>query len=305
MSTAPAVGISPATPPPHPLLRASASQLVTLLREREVSAVELLSAVLCRADEISGTVNPFAVRLDDAAMEAAEESDRRIARGAARPLEGLPVSAKDSQWLAGVPTTTGSGARSGFVPRATVGSLQRVIDAGAVIFAKTTTSEFCYPGTSTAPAFGVTANPHDLRMTAGGSSGGAAAHVAAWAGPVGLGGDGGGSIRIPAAFCGLVGHKPTFRRELFANPFNIVFTFLFPLAGAIMLTIVFVISLIDSFDPANGSGASIGGVGLVFVLALGLLVLGAVLMVIQRLREPEFFRGATLRRDTPALIVPE
>ena len=125
------------------------------------------------------------------------------------PLEGLPLTAKDSQWLAGVPTTSGSTAPP-VVPTHTVGALQRVLDAGAVLFGKTTTSEFCDSAISTAPAFGVTANPHDLGRTAGGSSGGAGAQVAAFAGPVALGGDGGGSIRIPAAFCGVVGFKPTF-----------------------------------------------------------------------------------------------
>ena len=201
---------SPAAPPSDPLLRLSAVELVRLLRTRQVGAVELLRAVLQRADEITEPVNPFAVRLDERALAAAAESDRRIAAGAARSLEGLPVTAKDSQWMAGVPTTSGSHARDGWQPPGTVGAVRRVLDAGAVVFAKTTTSEFCYFGTSTAPGFGVTANPHDLTRTAGGSSGGAAAQVAAWAGPVGLGGDGGGSIRIPAALCGLVGHKPTF-----------------------------------------------------------------------------------------------
>lgn len=96
-----------------------------------------------------------------------------------------------------------------------------------------------------------------------------------------------------------------FRKELFASAFNVVFKFAFPLLGALMLSAVFVISLRDSYDPANGSGAEIGGVGLVFVLAVGLLLLGVVLMGVQRARHPEFFRGETLRRDTPALIVPE
>lgn len=199
-----------ADPPEQPWLRSPATALLAALRERQVSASELLDTVLGRADEISGPVNPFAVRLDDDARRAADESDRRIAGGTARPLEGLPISVKDSQWMAGVPTTSGSRARADFVPERTVGAVQRLLDAGAVIFAKTTTSEFCYTGVSTAPTFGVTANPHDLRRTAGGSSGGAAAAVAAWAGPASLGGDGGGSIRIPGAFCGLVGFKPTF-----------------------------------------------------------------------------------------------
>jgi Asp-tRNA(Asn)/Glu-tRNA(Gln) amidotransferase A subunit family amidase len=200
----------PADPPSDPLLRLSAVELVRLLRTRQLGAVELLRAVLRRADEITEPVNPFAVRLDERALAAAAESDRRLAGGRARPLEGLPVTAKDSQWMAGVPTTSGSRARAGWLPPGTVGAVSRLLDAGAVVYAKTTTSEFCYFGTSSAPGFGSTANPHDLTRTAGGSSGGAAAQVAAWAGPVGLGGDGGGSIRIPAAFCGLVGHKPTF-----------------------------------------------------------------------------------------------
>ena len=199
-----------ADPPEDPWLRASATELAVGLRSREISAAELLEAVLRRADEITEPINPFAVRLDERARRAAAESDRRLADGAARPLEGLPISVKDSQWLAGVPTTSGSRARADFVPSSTVAALQRLLDAGAVLFAKTTTSEFCYTGVSTAPTFGTTGNPHDPSRTAGGSSGGAAAATAAWAGPVGLGGDGGGSIRIPAAFCGLVGHKPTF-----------------------------------------------------------------------------------------------
>ncbi|MDN5857999.1 MAG: APC family permease [Pseudonocardia sp.] len=96
-----------------------------------------------------------------------------------------------------------------------------------------------------------------------------------------------------------------FRREASASAFNATFKFAFPLLGGLLLGIVFVISVIDSFDPANGSGASIGGVGLVFILAVGLLALGAVLMLVHRVRHPEFFRGEVLRRDTPALIVPE
>jgi len=96
-----------------------------------------------------------------------------------------------------------------------------------------------------------------------------------------------------------------FRRELFDSTFNIVFKLVCPLLGGLILAAVFVISLIDSIDPANGSGAEVGGVGLVFILAVGLLLLGAVLMVVCRFRDPAFFRGQTLHRDTPALIVPE
>lgn len=199
----------PVPPPAHPLLRSDATDLARALRDRQVTAVELLDLVLARADEITPTVNPFAIRLDERARAAAEESDRRIAGGSARPLEGLPIAAKDSQWMAGIPTYSGT-LGDPHVPDRTVGAVQRIEAAGAVIFAKTTTSEFCYSGISYAPGFGHTGNPHDTTRTAGGSSGGTAAQVAAYAGPVGLGGDGGGSIRIPAAFCGIVGFKPTF-----------------------------------------------------------------------------------------------
>jgi Asp-tRNA(Asn)/Glu-tRNA(Gln) amidotransferase A subunit family amidase len=197
-------------PPDDEICRLSATELVKLLRARELTAVELLDRVLTRADEVAEVVNPFSVRLDDAARGAAREADRLLDRGEGGPLTGLPVSVKDSQWLAGVESTYGSRARLGSVPQETLGAVERLVSAGAVIFAKTTVSEFCYFGISEAPLFGRTNNPHDVTRTAGGSSGGAAAHVAAYAGPVALGGDGGGSIRIPAAFCGLVGFKPTF-----------------------------------------------------------------------------------------------
>lgn len=96
-----------------------------------------------------------------------------------------------------------------------------------------------------------------------------------------------------------------FRKELFANAFNLTFKFIFPLLGGLTLAWVFFISIKDSYSPDYGSGAAIGGVGLVFVLGLGVLVLGAVVMLIWRTRDPAFFKGETLRADTPALIVPE
>jgi hypothetical protein len=92
-----------------------------------------------------------------------------------------------------------------------------------------------------------------------------------------------------------------FRRELFSNVHNIVFKFLFPLLGGLILAAVFVISIGESMNPENGSGAEIGGIGLVFFIGFGILVLGAVLMLVMRAQRPDFFTGQTLRRDTPAL----
>ncbi len=188
----------------------TALELSAALRQRELSAVEALEAVLARADEIATTVNPFTIRLDDRARAAARDADVARLRGDDRPLLGVPVSTKDSHWMAGVESTCGSRTRVGFVPEETVGGITALLDSGAVVFARTTVPEFCYFGVTESALFGRTANPWDLGRTCGGSSGGAAAAVAAGCGPLSLGGDGGGSIRIPAAFCGLVGFKPTF-----------------------------------------------------------------------------------------------
>ena len=188
----------------------SAGGLRSALGRGEVSAVEVLEAVLERADRVSGPINPFAVRLDERARTAASVADAAFARGTAGPLCGVPVTIKDSHYLAGVSAATGSRALKDFVPAETSAAVERLQAAGAVIYAKTTTPEFCYFGITESPVNGRTSNPWDLDRTPGGSSGGAAAAVAAGLGPLALGGDGGGSIRIPAAFCGLVGFKPTF-----------------------------------------------------------------------------------------------
>lgn len=192
------------------LWQLSALELGALLRRREVSAAEALEAVLARAEAVGPAVNPFSVRLDDRGREAARRADERLARGEGGPLTGIPVTAKDSQWLTGVESTYGSLTMQGFVPQETTVALERLEAAGAVIFAKTAVPEFCYTGICESPVHGRTSNPWDLSRVPGGSSGGAGAAVAAGIGPLSLGGDGGGSIRIPAAFCGIVGFKPSF-----------------------------------------------------------------------------------------------
>jgi Asp-tRNA(Asn)/Glu-tRNA(Gln) amidotransferase A subunit family amidase len=150
------------------------------------------------------------VRLHERAREQARASDALLARGEGGPLCGVPVTVKDTQYIAGVETTSGSRTRIGYVPAETCAPVERLEDAGAVVFAKTTTPEFCYFGVTESELHGPTRNPWDLDRTPGGSSGGAGAAVAAGIGPLSLGGDGGGSIRSPAAFCGTVGFKPTF-----------------------------------------------------------------------------------------------
>jgi Asp-tRNA(Asn)/Glu-tRNA(Gln) amidotransferase A subunit family amidase len=126
------------------------------------------------------------------------------------PLAGVPISVKDHIWLAGAPATNGSAALRDFVPDADAVPVARLKAAGAIVVGKTNNPEFCYRGYTDNDVWGPTCNPWSLDRTPGGSSGGAGASVAYGATPLALGTDGGGSIRIPAAFCGLVGHKPTF-----------------------------------------------------------------------------------------------
>jgi Asp-tRNA(Asn)/Glu-tRNA(Gln) amidotransferase A subunit family amidase len=187
-----------------------AHELAAALARRELSAAEALRSVLDRADHVAEELNPFATRLDERARAAAAAADRALGRGQAGPLCGVPVTIKDSQWLAGVESTSGSLAKPPFVPDRTCAAVELLERSGAVVFATTATPEFCYTGVTESRRHGRTNNPWNRDRTPGGSSGGAGAAVAAGAGPLSLGGDGGGSIRIPSAFCGLVGLKPSF-----------------------------------------------------------------------------------------------
>jgi Asp-tRNA(Asn)/Glu-tRNA(Gln) amidotransferase A subunit family amidase len=152
----------------------------------------------------------FAFKLYERAQQAAIVADQQLAQGLGGPLCGLPITVKDSQWLAGIPCTNGSRTQENFVPTETCEAVRRLEEAGAVIFAKTTCPEFSLTGVTTSELHGCTSNPWDTGRTCGGSSGGAAAAVSAGAGSLSLGGDGGGSIRIPSALCGIVGFKPSF-----------------------------------------------------------------------------------------------
>src|SRR5204862_2846307 len=142
-------------------------------------------------------------RADQARATARELAARR---GEGLPLHGVPVSIKDHIWLAGAPATNGSRALADFVPDVDAVPVARLKAAGAVVVGKTNNPEFCYRGYTDNDLFGLTRNPWDTERTPGGSSGGAAAAVAAGLGPMAIGTDGGGPIRIPAALCRVVGH---------------------------------------------------------------------------------------------------
>lgn len=149
-------------------------------------------------------VNAFTEILTDDALAVARANDLT------GPLSGAPVAVKDTIWMTGTRATRGSRVFRDFIPPVDAVAVSRLREAGAIVVGKTTNPELCFRGITESALFGVTRNPYDRSRAAGGSSGGSAAAVAYGAVPVALGTDGGGSIRIPASFCGVVGHKPTF-----------------------------------------------------------------------------------------------
>jgi aspartyl-tRNA(Asn)/glutamyl-tRNA(Gln) amidotransferase subunit A len=196
------------------LTQCTATELLALYRRREASPVEATEAVLDRVDALDGVLNAFCVVDADRAMQSAAASETRWQRGEpVGPLDGVPTSIKDLILTRGWPTRRGSrtvdpGQRWDVDGPVTA----RLRAAGAVLFGKTTTPEFGCKGETNSPLTGITRNPWNPALTPGGSSGGTAAAVAAGLGPLSVGSDGAGSVRIPAAFCGNFGLKPSFGR---------------------------------------------------------------------------------------------
>jgi aspartyl-tRNA(Asn)/glutamyl-tRNA(Gln) amidotransferase subunit A len=198
-----------------------ATELGAMLARRELSSLELVDAVLDRAERIGSSLNAFALLRPDEAREAARASDEARARGEDLGLlHGIPFSLKDLTLTAGVKTTFGSRALAGNVPDASSTFVDRLLGAGGIFFGKTTTPEFGNKALCDGPLFGTTNNPWRLTHVPGGSSGGAAAAVAAGIGPLAEGSDAGGSIRVPASCCGVVGLKPSFGRIPYAPGFS-------------------------------------------------------------------------------------
>lgn len=189
---------------------------VTEMRRRldcgEVTAPNLTQAHLQRIRTLDSKVNAFLTVCEDEAMQRAEQAQARIDRGEANAFTGIPVALKDNIITRGIRTTCASRILEHYVPPYSSTVAQKLHDAGAVLIGKTNLDEFAM-GTSTEfSAFFPTKNPWDLERVPGGSSGGSAAAVAARMAPVALGSDTGGSIRQPAALCGVVGFKPTYGR---------------------------------------------------------------------------------------------
>jgi Asp-tRNA(Asn)/Glu-tRNA(Gln) amidotransferase A subunit family amidase len=191
-----------------------ATALAAAIRKRKVSPVEVVDAVLDRIARVNPALNAYVTLTDEAARREAKAAERALMRRSARlgALHGVPFSVKDLITTAGVRTTFGSPLFRDNVPAEDAPAVARMKAAGAIMLGKTNTPTLGWIGTTDNLLFGVTHNPWDLASTPGGSSGGAGAAVAAGLGPLALGTDGGGSIRKPAAFCGLFGHKASYGR---------------------------------------------------------------------------------------------
>ena len=195
------------------LCERSATELVGLLRTRQLSAREVLDAHLARIERTNPAVNAIVTLLPDRARAQAQDQDNALARGEATGLlHGLPIAHKDLVNTAGIRTTFGSPIFADWVPDEDDLLVERIRAAGAILVGKTNTPEFGAGSHTFNPVFGRTRNPYDLKKSAGGSSGGAAAAVACGMLPIADGGDYGGWLRNPASFCNVVGFRPTLGR---------------------------------------------------------------------------------------------
>ncbi len=191
------------------LTNKSASELVTLIRARALSPVEVVEAHLRRIEEANPSLNAIVTIADDA-IEVARAREADLVSGrAVGALHGLPLTIKDTIDTAGIRTTSGSRLLAQHIPQKDAAVVAKLKAAGAIILGKTNVPEMAVPYECDNPVFGKTSNPHDVRRTSGGSSGGEAAAIAARMSPAGVGSDLSGSIRVPAHFCGIAGLKPT------------------------------------------------------------------------------------------------
>jgi Asp-tRNA(Asn)/Glu-tRNA(Gln) amidotransferase A subunit family amidase len=200
-----------------------ATELLRLYRTRELSPVEVLQAQIDRADALASTVNALTWRFSEEALTQAREAEARyLGKGSEpRPLEGVTLAIKEEMPVAGQPVTSASRVYADAVAEQTTPLAERAMAAGAIVHARTTQPELGCVGFTQSDLFGITRNPWNLDYDVGGSSGGAGAALAGGLTTLAAGSDIGGSIRIPAACCGVVGFKPPYGRVPQLPPFNL------------------------------------------------------------------------------------
>jgi amidase len=192
------------------LIYASAATLARAIRDKTVSVTEVVTAYLQRIEAVNPALNAVVHLSHERALAEALAADRALAQGTIiGPLHGVPMTIKDSLDTAGVVSTGGTKGRAKFVPEHDATVVARLRAAGAILLGKTNTPELTLAGETNNLIYGQTNNPYDLSRTPGGSSGGAGAILAAGGSPLDIGSDTGGSIRLPAHFCGIAGLKPT------------------------------------------------------------------------------------------------
>lgn len=241
------------------LIRLGVEELLDAFRARRLSPVEVIAALAARIEAVDGRVGAFTTLCLDRASAEARAAEAAWARGEARPLEGVPIGVKDLYDSESVRTTYGSPMFAAHVPRRDAEPLRRARAAGAVLVGKTQTHEFAFGITSLNEHVGSTHNPWALDRISGGSSGGSAVALAADEVPLALGTDTGGSIRVPAALCGIVGLKPTYGRVSLAGVWPLARSLdhagpmaRSPADAALLLEVV---AGLDDADPATSAVA--------------------------------------------------
>lgn len=205
------------------LVYLSATEAIRLFVCKELSPVELMTAVIEHAAEVEPKINAFSEELFEQALQQAQKAEGIYgdSKSVPRALEGLPVALKDEHFIEGMLGSEGSLLMKDYIAEETHPIVQRIIDAGGIIHARTTTPEYSCAGFTHSRVWGVTRNPWNLEYSPGGSSGGSAAALAAGTTTLATGSDIGGSIRIPASFSGVVGYKPPYGRVPALPPYNL------------------------------------------------------------------------------------